>query len=614
MLETAITTRWSSLIVLFVWLCSAIYLGRNLNSRWVPADEGTLGQSAERVLHGEMPHRDFDDPYTGGLAYIDAFIFKLFGINLFWLRLFLFACFLIWVLALCALAREFLSPWPAAGATLIAVVWSVPNYTAAIPSWFNLFLATFGTLSLAKCIRKPSIYWLVLAGLCGGCSFLIKSVALYYVAGALLFFFYCEQSLSRIENAPPRRTPLYLAFLSLCLSVFVLSLIKLVFTVGEFSEYLHFVFPGVIIALLLVYRERTSPTVSDLSRFRALFRMAVPFLLAAVVPVALFCIFYWRHDALAALMNGLFVTPFRRLLTTRMAPNGLLFEYPAVLGALFIMETAKLRGRPRQVLSIFLALLVPIVLFYSRSNDLAFIIGISSALGAIPVLVLAALLVLSTEQSVHNSSLGADHLLALFLTMTVLFSLIQFPFASPGYFWYVSPLVVLLAAALLSRFSQPPRIVLYALVAFYVLFPVYVLHPQFMGGHRQPAPSNTPLSFPRAGGLRVMSRSVAEYEELIPFVKNLADGGSVLAGPDCPEVYFLAGIKNPTPILYDSLEDPRDYEKNMRSLFDRPNFLKAAVIHDIGIALPYQAELLRSLARSRFPNSRKIGSFTVYWR
>jgi hypothetical protein len=60
----------------------------NLHEGWVPHDEGTLGQSAERVLHGETPHRDFDDPYAGGLAYIDAAIFKFFGINLFSLRLF----------------------------------------------------------------------------------------------------------------------------------------------------------------------------------------------------------------------------------------------------------------------------------------------------------------------------------------------------------------------------------------------------------------------------------------------------------------------------------------------------------------------------------------------
>ena len=135
--ESSTTTRRSIMIFLLVWLLSAAYLGINLNKGWNQYDEGTLGQTAERILHGEMPHRDFHDPYTGGLAYTNAAIFKFFGINLFWLRLFLFVFFLAWVPAIYVLARQFLNPWPAAAVTLVAVAWSVPNYPAAMPSWFN---------------------------------------------------------------------------------------------------------------------------------------------------------------------------------------------------------------------------------------------------------------------------------------------------------------------------------------------------------------------------------------------------------------------------------------------------------------------------------------------
>jgi hypothetical protein len=254
----------------------------NLHEGWVPHDEGTLGQSAERVLHGETPHRDFDDPYAGGLAYIDAAIFKFFGINLFSLRLFLFVCFAAWVPAVYALAREFLPLWPASGITLVAVAWSVPNYPAAMPSWFNLFFATFGTLALARYIRKPVIHWLVLAGLCGGFSFLIKSVALYYIAAALLFFVYREQSLSRNGAMAPRRTPLFLAFLTMCLTIFAIALLKLVLPIGGAPEYLHFVFPGFTVVLVVAARERTADQVSSLARFTILLRTALPFLVSAI--------------------------------------------------------------------------------------------------------------------------------------------------------------------------------------------------------------------------------------------------------------------------------------------------------------------------------------------
>ena len=96
----------------------------------MPHDEGILDQSAERVLHGELPHRDFNEPYTGGLAYLDAASFRIFGVNLMVLHWVLFAFFLLWVPAVFAIAREFCAPWPSAGVTLLCVAWSVPNYPA----------------------------------------------------------------------------------------------------------------------------------------------------------------------------------------------------------------------------------------------------------------------------------------------------------------------------------------------------------------------------------------------------------------------------------------------------------------------------------------------------
>jgi hypothetical protein len=119
---------------------------------------------------------------------------------------------------------------------------------------------------------------------------------------------------------------------------------------------------------------------------------------------------------------------------------------------------------------------------------------------------------------------------------------------------------------------------------------------------------------PRAGGLRVSEISATGYAELITFVKNLAGGKPILAAPDCPEIYFLSGAKNPTPVLYDSLEDPRNYERDIQAVLNRPNFLKVVVVNDAAVSAVYQSQLLHSLVVARFPSSRRIGSFTVYWR
>src|SRR5205814_4383560 len=146
------------------------------------------------------------------------------------------------------------------------------------------------------------------------------------------------------------------------------------------------------------------------------------------------------------------------------------------------------------------------------------------------------------------------------------------------------------------------------------LFAAFIIQPHFLARRYKVDYDSTPLKLPRAGGIRVSREAAVQYTELIPFVKTIADANAILAAPDCPEVYFLAGLKNPTPIIYDSLEDMRDYERDMKSLLDRPNFLKAAVLHDATASGTFQLQILRPLVVSRFPNSRKIGAFTVYWK
>jgi hypothetical protein len=493
------------------------------------------------------------------------------------------------------------------------VLWSIPNYPAAMPSWFSLFLTTFGILALATYIRRPATHWLMLAGFCGGVSFLIKSIALYYLAGALLFFVYREQTLARKESSSPQRTPLYLTFVTASLALFVLALVRLVYALGHLPDYLHFVFPGLVIAILVIARERTPSTMPDSTRALNLLRMAIPFLLSAAVPIFLFFVFYWRRGAIHALLTDLFVGPFRAMSVVRSEPVGLLFEYPALIAALLIVETSKLGGLPRRILSILLVVCALIILVLSRAQNVPFVLALTSAWGVIPVLSVAGVAVLYLRSKRNAVDPDGDQTLLLLLSMTSLFSIIQFPYAS-GYFCYVAPLAILLAANLLSRFSRPPRMVLYSAFAFYALFAALVVQPHFLARRYKIDFDSTPLILPRAGGIRVSREAAMQYAELIPVIKKIAGPDPILAGPDCPEVYFLSGIKNPTPVIFDSLEDTRSYEGNMKSLLDRPNFLKAAVLHDATVSGTYQLKILRPLVVGRFPNSRKIGSFTVYWR
>src|SRR5215469_2408275 len=181
------SNRVRVLVLLVVWAVSVGYMATHLKRGWVPHDEGTLGLSAERALNGQLPHRDFDD-YTGGLTFAHALAFREFGISSGSMRLVLLIFFVPWVPAVFYAASRFGSAYSAAAVTLLAVAWSVPNNPTPMPSWYNLFFATFGVAALLRHLEAGTRRWLFIAGISGGLSFLVKITAAYFMAGALLYF------------------------------------------------------------------------------------------------------------------------------------------------------------------------------------------------------------------------------------------------------------------------------------------------------------------------------------------------------------------------------------------------------------------------------------------
>src|SRR4051812_9164667 len=90
-------SRQSWIVLTLLILLSAAYAGFYLKRGWVPHDEGAFALSAERVLQGELPHRDFDEIYTGGLAFVNAGAMRAFGMTLVAMRYPLLITFLLWV-------------------------------------------------------------------------------------------------------------------------------------------------------------------------------------------------------------------------------------------------------------------------------------------------------------------------------------------------------------------------------------------------------------------------------------------------------------------------------------------------------------------------------------
>src|SRR5205823_1514237 len=201
-------------------------------------------QSAERALRGELPHRDFQDLYTGGLTYLNAFAFRSFGINLSSVRLVFFLFFLAWVPAVYFVASRFTSVLGAGTVTLLAVSWSIPNYSAAMPSWYNLFFAVFGTAALLRYLQSPRQVWLLAAGLSGGLSVLAKISGVYYIAAVLLFLVFREQCLARSalgDKGRPSRV--YSLFIGFALLAFTTSVGRLILKSSVPANLVYFVLP-----------------------------------------------------------------------------------------------------------------------------------------------------------------------------------------------------------------------------------------------------------------------------------------------------------------------------------------------------------------------------------
>ncbi|MGB6200040.1 MAG: glycosyltransferase family 39 protein, partial [Candidatus Acidiferrales bacterium] len=483
-LARSVSSRRSVAALLAVWMLSVGWLGVFLRDNWVPHDDGMLAQSAERVLEGQLPHRDFDEVYTGGLSYLHAAAFKLFGTNLFSIRLMLMLFFALWVPVLYYCASRFVGPLGAALVTFLGVTWSVPVYPTGMPSWYCLFFATFGVAALMRHLETRARVWLFVAGLCGGFSFLAKSPGIYFVVAALLFFVYREQSEARMaseDGVSSARLPgrLYSLFVRVSIFAFVVALVLLIRRLASLPELYNFVLPGFALGLVLLIRESRSTASADGERFWNLFRLAIPFLAGAALPIVLFLIPYARAHALRSFYNGVFVTPFMRISMATYAPPRMIMLLALVpIGGLVGFACYSKRGESTAVGAAALAGFVA-VLIASEHSNFVYRFAWHSAATAIPVLVVAGSLVLLRAGSGWNLTEQRRQQIFLMLCATALCSLIAFPYSSATYFCYVAPLVVLAAVAILSTRDPAPRLLPKLAAGFYIVFMMVVVTPGF---------------------------------------------------------------------------------------------------------------------------------------
>ncbi|HWW85490.1 MAG TPA: hypothetical protein VNZ26_17965, partial [Vicinamibacterales bacterium] len=189
-------------------------------------------------------------------------------------------------------------------------------------------------------------------------------------------------------------------------------------------------------------------------------------------------------------------------------------------------------------------------------------------------------------------------------------SLNQYPFSAPIYFNYVAPLAVVAAIAAVGRGRITLRGAMAPWAVSLILFAVLSTNRGYirnLGLWHETQSFNSPLVLPRAH-LRVSWNEAWTYRRVIALIQGHLHGGQLAAGPDCPEVYFLAGLVNPSGALFDFFSAADGEDATRWSKADM-----IVVNHQPGFSPPPSDRLMATL-RQEFTYGQRFGQFEVRWR
>lgn len=620
--------RAADIGLLFVLVVGAAFLASYILRGWYPHDEGALGQSAERILGGEIPHRDFDEIYTGLLGFLHAGVFALLGIKSAFLRIPLFIATMGWLGVVYKLLLRFVPPVGAAAVALVVLVWSVPNYPASLPSWYILFAATGTALALVRWQETGRRSFLVLAGALGGVAFLFKLSGIFVWLGGGLALLAVGDAGGDVADRTNHGAPGSAAgsadttrtsrgaFEWNVAAALVLMVIALGAVAGRAGsqQLLRFVLPTGLLAIAIAGAVAAPPFAPAAERWRILAARVGPFALGVIVPVGLFLLFYAVVGGLPEMLEGVFVTPFRRVAFASVTPPPVVtLLLVAPLAALLWLPSAA--GRARLIVPSLGAFWLGAILLFAGSDPRFYRAGWFSAWGLLFVAAIeGARLVLARRHTPREDGTLRDAAIVI-ACLAVAIALVEYPFAAPIYTVYALPLTMLAVVGGVRSGGRVGVATQWLVLVFFLAFGITRILPGSVGSmgiafHR--TPDVALLELPR-GGLRIDPREAVQYEDLIRLVVERAEGRPIWAGPDSPEVYFLSGIPNRTRTFFDFLDAP---ETMATPLADRLDAMGVGVV-----VVKLNSQFSRGLSREtfaalreRFPRESGFPGFVVLWR
>ena len=120
------------------------------------------------------------------------------------------------------------------------------------------------------------------------------------------------------------------------------------------------------------------------------------------------------------------------------------------------------------------------------------------------------------------------------------------------------------------------------------------------------------LAVPR-GGLLVTTYDSARYTHLLELVASHRGAGTVLAGPELPEVYFLTGAKSPGRDSYSLFRGAIADSSQLAAGFDSTTANVIVIKGRPMFGTPLAPDVYQWLSL-RYPLSERIDTLEVRWR
>jgi hypothetical protein len=599
-LSNPASIRERTLGVLVV-VAALAYLSQFVARGWVPHDEGMIGQSAERVLHGALPHIGYEEPYTGALTYLYAAVFRIGGIDLVNIRwvLFVGAAGAMWLTY--ALTRRELRPLAASLATSVALAWSFPNYFAGLPSWWLLLCALIALWAMVRAADTGRTRYVALAGAAAGVAMTIKQTGAYLAVAIVLWALYD----GGVFTSKSRWQDHFSTALRWAAGASAIVFAAMIVGARLAAADGLFLFaPAAATAIVLFLPGRTD---AASAQGRAPVAMAMIAALAAIVPVLLLLVPYVVGHHLRDFVEGALILPQKRLAFASMSmPSVWWMLLAAPFIGLAVLECRRTEPWPVAVAAAAwaAALVLPVAALWNAAAYQVIWQSARAVSAALPIVIVWQIAFGRARPRGERSVLFAA---AAALAWT---SLNQFPFAAPIYFCYTTPLAVVAAVVAADAAGVVRARSALPAAALLLLFALLIanrgdLHA--LGRFHEPVRFEATLGVPRAH-LSVTAADAALYRRLIATIGARYRGGQLIAGPDCPEVYFLAGIESPSGALFDFFSGSRP---------DDPSpWLKGDVIiinHDPQFS-PVPSPAVVAALRREFVNGEEVGRFEVRWR